>query len=171
MAETDQAAAVAELLPFTRWTIVDLEPSSLERVAAYLAALMEREPLKSGPGWANERIVLGCLVTDLRSMVMAAGEPVGALRDLRDARTKADERSARQRADQAFRAYDDLVTGSIEADRAAHDHRNTAQHAAQQPEEHPRDQPEASRLTPASAPVPVTPPAEPLPDAESVPWI
>lgn len=111
-----KAAAVREALVFTRWTLVDLEPSSLERVAAYLDALMQREPMRSGSGWENERIVLGCLVTDLRSMVMAAGEPVGVHRDLRDARTRQDEELARARADGAIGAYDRLITDAIEED-------------------------------------------------------
>lgn len=168
-ATSPEALAVRESLIFTRWTIVDLEPASLERVASYLAALMEREPLKSGTGWTNERIVLGCLVTDLRTMVMAAGEPVGVQRDLRDARTKADERSARARAELAERAYHDLVSEAIETDHAERaTPRNTAQHAL----EDDRD-PRATddQLTAASVPVPVTPAAEPAPDVESVSWV
>jgi hypothetical protein len=112
-----KADAVRECLLFTRWAIVDLDPTSLERVASLLDALRSREPMKSGRGWDNERQVLGCLVTDLRSMVLAAGEPVGVQRDLRDARTRQDEVSARARADGAIRAYDALITDAIETDR------------------------------------------------------
>jgi hypothetical protein len=113
------AAAVHECLVFTRWSIVDLEPSSLERVAAYLAGLLEREPLRSRPGWEQERIVLGCLMTDLRTMVRAAGEPIGAARDLRDARTRRDEIDAQRRIELEERAYHDLVTDAIASDRAS----------------------------------------------------
>lgn len=129
MSDDPKAASVREALLFTRWAIADLAPSSLERVAAYLAALMEREPLRSGQGWANERQVLGCLVTDLRTMVLAAGEPVGVQRDLRDARTRSDEVSARKRAELAERAYDDLLTDAFEADRRAREVREPV-HAA-----------------------------------------
>jgi hypothetical protein len=131
---------VREALAFTRWSIVDLEPSSLERVAAYLDALLSREPLKTGHGYANERIVIGCLITDLRTMVREAGEPVGAQRDLRDAQTRADERAALQRARMAFIAYDDQITAAIEEDRRARE-----AHAPQ--------------LIDDPAPAPVTPPA------------
>lgn len=151
----DQAAAVAELLPFTRWTIVDLEPSSLERVAAYLDGLISLEPLKSGQGWANERIVLGCIVTDLRTMVRAAGEPTGPARDLRDARTKRDEIDAQQRLEQAERAYHDHISAALDEDR--HD-RDRAAHD-------PRHQ-----LSDAPAPAPVTPAAV-QPDVDSLSWL
>lgn len=169
MADDPKAATVHELLPFTRWTIVDMDPVALERVAAYLEALMGREPIKSGKGWVNELIVLGCLVTDLQSMVSAAGEPIGVQRDLRDARTKAEELDARHRAELAFRAFDNHITDAIESDRAAWD----AQRPMEHPQEEPDDQPPAhiEQLSPASAPVLVTPAAEPLPDDESVPWL
>lgn len=150
MAEPE-SAAVREALIFTRWSIVDLEPGSLERVAAFLDAIRNREPIRSGQGYANERIVLGCLVTDLRSMVMAAGEPVGVQRDLRDAATKADERAARQRADLAERAYHDLITDAIEEDR---EHRARAD----------------DTMIDDPAPAPVTPAAA-TPDAEHPSWI
>ena len=123
MADNPKVTAVHEALLFTRWAIIDLEPSSLERVAALLDAFRNREPVKSGRGWENERQVLGCLVTDLRTMVLAAGEPVGVQRDLRDARTKADEVMARQRADGAIRAYHELITDAIDEDQRAREHR------------------------------------------------
>lgn len=116
MAEDPKVASVHEALLFTRWAIIDLDPTSLERVAALLDAFRNREPVRSGRGWDNERQIIGCLVTDLRTMVLAAGEPVGVQRDLRDARTKSDEVMARQRADGAIRAYHDLITDAIEED-------------------------------------------------------
>lgn len=114
--ETDPArsADVREALIFTRWAIVDLPPAALERVAATLDAIRNREPMRSGASWASERQVLGCLVTDLQAMVLAAGEPVGAQRDLRDARTRQDEVYARQRAEGAIRAYHQEITEAIE---------------------------------------------------------
>lgn len=137
---------------FTRWAIVELQPSSLERVAGYLAGLLEREPMKSRPGWENERIVLGCLVTDLRSMVMAAGEPVGPARDLRDARTKADERSAAQRMELAESSYHVLIDHAIEDGRRARERRADELNHAPDP-----------------APGPVTPAAA-TPDTEIPAW-
>jgi hypothetical protein len=152
-----KAKTVEQLLPVTRWTIVDLEPDRCERVAAYLFGLLEREPLRSKPGWEAERIVLGMLATDLRQMAVDAGEPVGAHRDLRDAQTKADELSALRRIELVTRGYHDHITEAIEADRAERRTRETTD--VREP-----------ALIPASAPAPVTPTAEPPGDGDIPTW-
>jgi len=151
MPDDPKADAMRECLIFTRWAIVDLEQASLERVASYLDGLVSREPLRSGQGWANERIVIGCIVTDLRTMVRDAGEPIGAARDLRDARTKGHELDAIRRKELAERAYDHLITDAIEEDHHARESRTAS-------------------LTDESAPTPVTPAADPS-DNPVPPWI
>lgn len=154
-----QAERVAQLLPCTRWTIVDWDPAECERVAAYLFGLLEREPLHSRPGWEAERVALGVFATDLRQIAADAGEPVGAQRDLRDAKTKADERDALRRMEIVLRRYDDHITEAIEADRAARRARETTDVRAP-----------AAVLTSSSAPAPVTPTAEPLADGDIPTW-
>jgi hypothetical protein len=68
---------------------------------------------------------------------------VGAARDLRDARTKRDERDAQARLELAEREYHDHITSAIEEDRNARDRQ-------------PRN------LSEDTAPAPVTPAADPL---------
>jgi hypothetical protein len=151
MAEDATTAAVRECLIFTRWAIVDLEAASLERVASYLDGLVSHEPLRSGRGWANERMVISCIVTDLRTMVRDAGEPIGAARDLRDAKTKADELDAIRRIELAERDYDHLITEAIGEDHHAREFRPAS-------------------LTEDPAPAPVTPAADPS-DQPVTSWI
>ena len=151
MSDDATAAAVRECLIFTRWAIVDLDPSSLERVASYLDGLISREPMRAGGGGANERLVIGCSVTELRTMVRDAGEPIGAARDLRDAKTRGDELDAIRRIELAERDYDRLITDAIEEDHDARDRRD-------------------HQLTEDPAPVPVTPAADPS-DERLPAWI
>jgi hypothetical protein len=81
-----------------------LAPREWEEVAAYLCALLEREPVKSSPGYSAHRIVLGSIAGELRGYARVAGEPVGLEADLRAATTKADERRILDRMDDQHRA-------------------------------------------------------------------
>lgn len=143
---TEWGDLVAGLLEVTRCTVVEYDALACERVASYLYALLDREPLKSRPAWEAERVLLGTFAWDLREIAVAAGEPVGAFRDLRDAKTKQEEREARERVEAAARGYDAEITAAIEADRTA---------------KLPRLQPEPS--------VPVTPIAASR-DGANAPW-
>lgn len=103
---------------FTNAAVKDLAPHEWESVAAYLFALIGREPARSSPAYVGHRIVLGALASELRGFAAAAGEPVGLQADLRAAATQADEKRIRQRiADQqaAFDRHVDevLLTQSV----------------------------------------------------------
>lgn len=63
-------------LELTRSILADLDPDSWDHVAATIAGVLAREPLRSGPGWERERVVLGALLTDLREAAREAGAPV-----------------------------------------------------------------------------------------------
>lgn len=90
------------------WALRDLAPREWEEIAAYLFALIAREPLKTSPAYAGHRILFGTLATELRSFAASAGEPVGLEADLRAATTQAEERRIRELiADQ--RAYADRL--------------------------------------------------------------
>lgn len=91
-----QHGQVMASLGFTRASVGDLGPAELERVAAFLFGILNREPTKSSPGLQAERMVLGALAYELRTLAAEAGEPVGLVRDLRNAPTRAAEVRARQ---------------------------------------------------------------------------
>lgn len=110
------AGGVVVTIGFTNAAVKDLAPREHEELAAYLFALLAREPVKTSPAYAAHRIVLGSLATELRGFAAAAGEPVGLEADLRAAKTKADEKVARARiADQAI-GFDRAITAAIMAD-------------------------------------------------------
>jgi hypothetical protein len=62
-------------MPATEWAIASVGPADWVAVADYLAGLLERAPLRAGSGWAAHRLVLGCLVSELRLAATEAGEP------------------------------------------------------------------------------------------------
>lgn len=116
-------------LVMTRWAVVDLDPSSWDRLASVLRALLEREPMKSGTGWANERTILGSLVNDLELMAREAGHPLrGSALDLRDPRTKANEQTllAVHEAMTAERAVYTAMLEEHRAELAAYDEAHPA---------------------------------------------
>lgn len=75
----------------------DLAPREWEEVAAYILALLDREPMKSSPAKSAHRILLGSFAYDLRGYARASGEPIALEVDLRAATSKADERRIRER--------------------------------------------------------------------------
>lgn len=81
-----------------------LAPREWEEVAAYLFALLEREPVKSSPAFVAHRVVLGSIAGDLRTYARVTGEPVGFEADLRAATSKAEERRILERMDDQRRA-------------------------------------------------------------------
>lgn len=112
--EKRAAGDVVVSIGFTNAAVKDLAPREHEELAAYLFALLDREPVKGSPVYAAHRIVLGSLATELRGFAAAAGEPVGLQADLRAASTQAEERRIRERLDgqraAATRHYDDVLT-------------------------------------------------------------
>src|SRR4051794_28508353 len=114
--EKRSAGDVVVSIGFTNAAVKDLAPREWEELAAYLFALIDREPVKSSPAEAYKRLVLGSLAMECRGFAAAAGEPVGLQVDLRAASTQAEERRIRERiADQqagAHRYYDDVITDS-----------------------------------------------------------
>lgn len=66
---------VARSLPLTQWVVADMTPLDWRHVADFLTGILNRAPLKDGPGWLPERLILGCLATELRQNAIAAGEP------------------------------------------------------------------------------------------------
>lgn len=92
LAEWSTGDLANNALALTRWSIIGLDPASWDRLASVFRALLEREPMKSGDGWENERNILGCLVNDLELMAKEAGHPLrGSALDLRDPKVKAAE--------------------------------------------------------------------------------
>src|SRR3954471_19488591 len=77
------AGGVVVSIGFTNAAVKDLAPREWEELAAYLLALLEREPVKSRGAYTAHRIVLGSLATELRGFATAAGEPIGLQMDLR----------------------------------------------------------------------------------------
>lgn len=65
-------------LPATQWAIEELAPHELRHCAEFLNGLLSRAPIATGAndpgGWAAERLILGCLVSELRLMAAEAGE-------------------------------------------------------------------------------------------------
>lgn len=72
-----------------------LIPREWEEIAAYLFALLEREPMKSSPAYAPHRMILGQVASELRTYARIAGEPTGLEADLRAARSQDEERRIR----------------------------------------------------------------------------
>lgn len=103
---------------FTNVAVKDLTPHEWESVASYLLALLAREPVRSSPGYACHRIVLGSLASELRGFAAAAGEPVGLQADLRAASTQADERRIRARLADHAAAYDREIDEALLAQAA-----------------------------------------------------
>lgn len=90
-----------------------LAPREWEEIAAYVLAVVEREPVRSSPAYQAHRIVLGSFANDLRNYARMAGEPTGLVADLRAATSQAEERRIRERiADQQLaleRHLDDVA--------------------------------------------------------------
>lgn len=88
-------------------------PREWEEVAAYVLALVEREPVKTSPAYLPHRTILAHLGHELRGYARIAGEPVGLEADLRAATSQAEEQRIRQRMydDQLARErfHDDLL--------------------------------------------------------------
>lgn len=81
----ERVEQVRALLPATQWAVSELSPYQCRHVAEFLMGLLTRAPL-SGPrvrsaeaggptGWDAERLVLGCLVSELRLLSHEQGEP------------------------------------------------------------------------------------------------
>jgi len=122
---SEHEAAVTIYLELTAYAVDTLSPRELEELAAWLKALLEREPTRSAQAYAPHRIVLGTLADQLRGYARLAGEPVGLEADLRAATSQAEERRIRARiADQ----------------RAAFDREFDAQEAAEQAQLRARDE-------------------------------
>lgn len=90
-----------------------LAPREWEAVAAYLLALVGREPMRSAAGYLPHRTILGAIGSELRQYARLAGEPVGLEADLRAATSRAEEQRIRERiADRdaaADRRHDELL--------------------------------------------------------------
>ncbi len=112
-----------------------LAPREWEQLAAYLLALVDREPVKTSPAYAGHRVILGAIAHELRTYARIAGEPVGLEADLRAATSKAEERRIRERiADQeaaAERRLDDIALAT--AAQMRHDPEHHEEVPAEQP--------------------------------------
>jgi len=64
-----------ENILLTASMVVELTPAQKRHVAEYLLGLLNREPVRNGPGWEAERLVLGSLATELDIAAQAGGEP------------------------------------------------------------------------------------------------
>ena len=73
----------------------NLAPREWEAVAAYMLALVAREPIRSGPAYLPHRTVLGAIGAELRQYARVAGEPVGLEADLRAASSQAEDQRIR----------------------------------------------------------------------------
>lgn len=107
-------------LGMLRSILHDVLPREAEEVAAYVYALLEREPVKGQAHYAPHRMILGSLASELRTYARDAGEPVGLWADLRDAQSQSEERRILQRLDEqaiAFSAYTDDVIAATNAQR------------------------------------------------------
>jgi hypothetical protein len=137
------AGDVVVTIGFTNAAVKDLAPREWEELAAYLFALLERQPMKSSAAFAGHRIVLGNLATELRGFAAAAGEPVGLQADLRAASSRAEELRIRKRIDSAELALDRHVDGVIDAHHAQREAQDA--YIPPDPEEQPIDQAPAAR--------------------------
>jgi hypothetical protein len=95
-----------------------LAPREWEQLAAYLLALLDRQPVKSSPAYAGHRMILGALAYELRTYARIAGEPTGLEVDLRAATSQAEERRVRERIADHDLATDRMLD-DIEAATAA----------------------------------------------------
>lgn len=77
----ERAARVRVSLPATQWSVEELQPGNWRHVADFLTGLLTRKPIADGQGWGAERLILGCLATELRLMAHEAGEPDGPPRE------------------------------------------------------------------------------------------
>lgn len=120
------AGDVVVSIGFTNAAVKDLAPREWEELAAYLVALLAREPVRSSGAYAGHRVVLGALATELRGFAAAAGEPVGLLVDLRGAASLAEEHRIRERLDGLHAAFDrsiddTILTHAIQRESGRHD--------------------------------------------------
>lgn len=109
------AGGVVVTIGFTNATVKTGTPREWEEAAAWLFALLAREPLRSSPTEAFKRALLGSLAMELRGFAQAAGEPVGLQADLRAASTQQQERRIRERLDQEAATYDRHVDDVLAA--------------------------------------------------------
>ena len=95
------AAVAGELRPLTFQVaeMAEREPHQLVAAAEYLHGLLEREPLRSGPTWEAQRVVLGLFLMGLTS-ALARVEAITA--DERAALIPAYQRAAREAVVAAF---------------------------------------------------------------------
>jgi hypothetical protein len=114
--ERDRAVVAGQIvLDFSHAGVLAalLAPREWEQVAAYMLALVEREPLRSAPAYLAHRTILSAVGSELRQYARLAGEPVGLEADLRAATSQADERRILARiADAeaaAHRRHDELL--------------------------------------------------------------
>jgi len=74
----DTVARVRASLPATQWAIEDLGPVDLLHCAEFLTGILSRAPMATGDGdpggWVPERLILGCLASELRLIAHEAGE-------------------------------------------------------------------------------------------------
>lgn len=79
MKDPERVERVRSSLPATQWAVESLRPDDWQHVAAFLTGLLLRRPLSTGEneigGWAAERLILGCLASELRLNAHEAGEP------------------------------------------------------------------------------------------------
>lgn len=132
------AGDVVVSIGFTNAAVKDLAPREHEELAAWLFALIAREPFRSSPAHTGHRIVLGALATELRGFAAAAGEPVGLQADLRAAGTQAEERRIRARIADQERGFTRFVDDVL----ASHAYQRTP---SPLPEEESIDQVPAAR--------------------------
>lgn len=100
------AGNVVVSIGFTNAAVKTLAPREWEDLAAWLLALIAREPIRTSRAFTGHRIVLGALATELRGFAEAAGEPVGLQADLRAATSQADERRINARIADEQAAFD-----------------------------------------------------------------
>jgi len=99
----------ATFLPVTRSLAVGMQPSSWIHVASFFRGLLEREPMRSSPGWEHERVVLGALATDLEYAARSHGEPEAYPMDLRTAAERQRDRHILDRIAASRHAHRRLV--------------------------------------------------------------
>jgi hypothetical protein len=79
MTDDARVEEVRSSLPATQWAVASLTSHDWQHVAAFLTGLLLRRPLSTGEneisGWAAERLILGCLASELRLLAHEAGEP------------------------------------------------------------------------------------------------
>lgn len=98
----------------TRMLLGNLAPAEWEHVAAFLFALLERQPVAGSQAYAAERMLLGSLAWELRAYAGAAGEPVGLHADLRAASSKIEEQRIRDRIEASRAAFHEHISRVID---------------------------------------------------------